>query len=93
MKCAICGTMIDSIDEAINAGWIPYVWDADQEKEGPFCASCSESLIQIDKDGEFVVKEEFHGKIQYQGGDFACQVQEEDLVIEIFMTEERKQSH
>ena len=70
MRCAICGITIDSVEEAIDEGWIPYVWDGDQEKEGPFCASCFEALIEIDKDGEFAVKEEFAGKIKYQGGDF-----------------------
>jgi hypothetical protein len=71
MKCAICGIQIDSVDEAIDKGWIPYAWEGDQEKDGPFCASCSETLIQIDEDGEFVVKEGYRGKIVYQEGDFS----------------------
>ena len=25
MKCAICGIQIDSVDEAIDEGWIPSV--------------------------------------------------------------------
>ena len=33
MKCAICGIEIDSIDEAIDEGWIPYIWEGDHEKE------------------------------------------------------------
>ena len=70
MKCAICGMILDSVEEAIDEGWIPYVWEGDREQEGPFCASCFESLIEIDEDGEYVVKEEFHGKIIYQDGDF-----------------------
>jgi len=70
MKCAICGIQIDSVDEAIDEGWIPYVWDGAQEKDGPFCPSCSETLIQVDEDGEFVVKEEYRGKIAYLDGDF-----------------------
>ena len=47
MKCAICGIEVDSIDEAIDEGWIPYIWEGNQEKEGPYCGSCSEILIQI----------------------------------------------
>ena len=70
MKCAICGITIDLVEEAIDKGWIPYVWDGDLEIEGPFCASCFEGLIEIDGDGEFVVKEDFTGKIKYQVGDF-----------------------
>ena len=70
MKCAICGITTDSIEAAIDEGWIPYVWDGDIEQEGPFCGSCFESLIEIDEDGEYVVEEEYRGKIIYQDGDF-----------------------
>jgi len=69
MKCAICGMQIDSVDEAIDKGWIPYVREGDQEIDGPFCPSCTETLIQIDEDGEFLVKEEYRGKIVYLDGD------------------------
>ena len=71
MKCAICGIQIDSVEDAIDQGWIPYVWEGDHTKEGPFCPSCSETLFQIDEVGEYVVKEEYRGKITYQEGDFA----------------------
>jgi len=47
------------------------VWDGDQEKDGPFCGSCSESLIETDENGEYVIKEEYTGKINYQDGDFS----------------------
>jgi len=70
MKCAICGIEVDSIDEAIDDGWIPYIWEGDQEKEGPYCGACSEILIQVNEEGEYVVKEEYRGKITYQEGDF-----------------------
>ena len=70
MKCSICGITIDSVEEAIDEWWIPYVWEGDLEQEGPFCGSCFEGLIEIDEDGEFVVKEEYRGKIIYQDGDF-----------------------
>jgi hypothetical protein len=80
MKCAICGITTDSVDEAIDQGWIPYVWDGDREIDGPFCGSCFEGLIEIDGDGEFVVKEAFTGKIKYQGGDFYEEEVKEPLV-------------
>jgi hypothetical protein len=70
MKCAICGIEVDSIAEAIDEGWIPYVWEGDQEKEGPYCGSCCEILIQVNEDGEYVVREEYRGKITYQKGNF-----------------------
>jgi hypothetical protein len=70
MKCAICGIQIDSVDAAIDEGWIPSVWEGDHEYEGPFCASCSETLMQLDENGEFELKQEYRGKITYQEGDF-----------------------
>ena len=70
MKCSICGISIGSVEEAIDEGWIPYVLEGDKEKDGPFCTSCSDILIEIDEDGEYVVKEQYRGKITYQDGDF-----------------------
>jgi hypothetical protein len=70
MKCAICGIEIDSIDEAIDEGWIPYAWEGNQEREGPFCGACSEIFIQIRKNDTYVLKEEYIGKIIYQDSDF-----------------------
>lgn len=85
MKCAICGIEINSVDEGIDEGWIPYVWDGDQEKDGPFCPSCSETLIRVDEDGEFVVKEEYRGKIAYLDGDFDENEPDEHLSAEIIL--------
>jgi len=82
MKCAICGIQIDSVENAVSTGWIPYVWDGDREQDGPFCSSCCESLIEIDKDGEWVVKEEYQGEITYLEGDFS-EEQESNLVVNI----------
>jgi len=87
MKCAICGIEIESIDQAIEEGWIPSVWDGDQEKDGPFCASCSDMFIEVDEDGEFAVKEEYQGKIDYQEGDFSEAEPEEHLVIGIAVSD------
>lgn len=64
MKCAICGTMIDSIDEAIARDWISVFYEGD-EPYGPACAECAVSLLQIGKDGEMQVKAEYRGKIVY----------------------------
>jgi hypothetical protein len=83
MKCAICGIQIDSVEKAIGTGWIPYVWDGDREQDGPFCPSCCESLIEIDDDGEYVVKDEYQGKIAYQEGDFGEDQPEDNLIATI----------
>jgi hypothetical protein len=45
MRCAICGIEIDSIEEGINEGWIPYFYEGETE-HGPVCPSCSEDLLR-----------------------------------------------
>ena len=85
MKCAICGLEVDSVEKGINEGWIPYTWDGDQEKDGPFCPSCSETLIETDEVGEYVVKEEYRGKIAYLDGDFDENETDKHLSAEIIL--------
>jgi hypothetical protein len=85
MKCGICGIEVGSIDEAIDEGWIPYVWDGDHEKEGPYCGSCAETLLRIDENGEFVVKEEYRGKITFKEGDFVDEDPERQVSIGIVL--------
>ena len=87
MKCAICGIEIESTEQAIEEGWILSVWDGDQEKEGPFCNSCSDTLIELDENGEFAVKEKYRGKITYKVGDFSEAEPEEHLVIGIVVSD------
>lgn len=49
----------------------PFCWGGgDHEQEGPFCASCSEALMQLDENGEFELKQEYRGKITYNEGVF-----------------------
>jgi hypothetical protein len=64
MRCIICGILIDSIEEAIDAGWIPYFPDGDQQHE-PACRECSETLLRIDENGEMEVRDEYRGKMRY----------------------------
>ena len=64
MYCSICGTEIDSIDKAIDEGWIPSFYEGDTEHEFT-CSACSESLLQVGDDGEMEVKPEYRGKIVY----------------------------
>jgi len=58
MKCAICGIEIDSVEEAIGEGWIPYFYEGDKEHEFA-CLGCSEIFSQLGEDKEMEVKEEY----------------------------------
>ena len=64
MRCAICGMIANSIDEAVDQGWIPYFYDGDEEHE-TVCPSCTETLLRSGEDGEWEVKEDFRGKLKY----------------------------
>ena len=64
MRCAICGIQIDSVDEAVEEGWIPYFYDGQTEHEVA-CPACSQALLQESTDGEWEVKEAFRGKLKY----------------------------
>ena len=64
MKCAICGMIVDSIDEAVDQGWVPYFYDGDEEHETA-CPSCMETLLRNGEDGEMEVKEEYRGGLKY----------------------------
>jgi hypothetical protein len=64
MKCAICGVIVDSIDEAVDQGWIPYFYDGAEEHETA-CPSCTEALLRNGDDGEMEVKDEYRGKLRY----------------------------
>ena len=66
-------------------GWIPCVWDGDQEKEGPFYGSRSETLIQVDENGKCVVKEECRGKITYHEGNFINEEPHDHRSIDIVL--------
>jgi len=68
VRCAICGTEVDSIEQAIQENWVPVFFEYDFE-HGPACPSCAESLLQQADDGEFELKECFRGKIVYCGDD------------------------
>lgn len=65
MYCSICCIEIESIDDAVEQGWIPSFYDGDVHHEAA-CPSCSETIIQVADDGEYEVKPEYRGKIVYQ---------------------------
>ena len=86
MKCAICGTTVESIEDAIDLGWLPNFWEGEKEY-GPACAGCCETLIQEDEYGEFELKEEYRGKITYQEDDYLEKEPERHLAIGIAISE------
>ena len=93
MRCAICGLEVETIDEAIEQDWFPSFYDVETE-HGPVCSSCADQMITTGVDGGRELKAEYRGKVHYMDGDYSSELKDEDLVIEIFMTEERKeQSH
>jgi len=65
MKCAICGIIIDSINEAIEEGWIPYFYEGDKEHEFGFFG-CAEVFLELGEDKEMEVKGEYRVEIIYQ---------------------------
>ncbi len=65
VRCAICGMEVESIEEAIQANWVSGFFEQDAE-HGPACPSCGEHLLHMAEDGEFELRNEFHGKIIYQ---------------------------
>ena len=65
MRCTICGIVIDSIDEGVEQGWIPYFYDGETEHEFA-CPGCTEVFLELGKDGDMEVKEEYRGKITYR---------------------------
>jgi hypothetical protein len=64
MRCAICGIRIESVDEAVEEGWTPYLYDGEFEHEVA-CPACTQALLQDGKDGETEVKEKYQRKIRY----------------------------
>jgi len=79
MRCSICGMEIDSIDGAIDEGWISYFYDGETEHEF-ICPVCSEVFLESGEDGEMEVKAEYRGKIRY------CDEKvKEDLVMEVML--------
>jgi len=64
MRCSICGIEINSIDEAVERGWIPSFYAGEIEHEFA-CPGCSEVFLESAEDGEMELKEEYRGKIKY----------------------------
>ena len=64
MKCTICGTSADSVEDIIDEDWIFCFYDGNDE-HGPLCSSCSDLFLSSDEEGDYELKEEFRGKLMY----------------------------
>jgi hypothetical protein len=64
MKCTVCRTSVDAVENVIDDDWIFCFFDG-KDEHGPLCPSCSDLLLQPDLDGDYELKEEFKGKIAY----------------------------
>ncbi len=93
MKCAICGIEIETIQEAIEQGWLPSFYEGETE-HGPVCSSCAETMICVGEDGEMELKAEYCGKIQYIDNHYSSELLEKDLVMAIIAPDgEEEQRH
>jgi hypothetical protein len=81
MKCVICGIEINSIEESIDKGWTSYFYEGEIEC-GAACPECSGTLLQMGKNGEMEIKEQYQGKIQYKET-FLYEASEEGILIGI----------
>ena len=88
MKCVICGIEINSIEELIDQGWIPYFYESEIEC-GPACSECSGTLLQMGSDGEMELKEQYEGKIGYKEN-VLYEASEEECIIGIAIENSRQ---
>jgi|APSaa5957512622_1039677.scaffolds.fasta_scaffold209874_1 hypothetical protein len=79
MKCVICGIEVESIEDAIDQGWVPYFYDG-QDERGPACSECSETLLGIDENGDLELKEQYQCKISYKENFFHGASEERILI-------------
>ena len=56
--CVLCSAEIESTEAAIDAGCVPDYYDGDDQCEGPVCAACVATRLQVGKDGELELKRE-----------------------------------
>ena len=88
MICTICGTEVESIEEAIDQGWIPYFYE-DQLEFGPACPECSEALLGIDENGDLELNGQCQGKISYKKN-FFHEAPEEIVLIGVTIENNEK---
>jgi hypothetical protein len=56
MICAFCSKETESVDQAIELGWLPDFWAGEVNYEGPICPECCQQYLATDEHGEHVLK-------------------------------------
>lgn len=79
MRCAICGMLTESIEEAMQKSWVPFFLEGEDE-HGPSCDSCAEHLLFQGSDGVHRLKNEFCGRIVYLD-DMLSEIFGEEIVL------------
>jgi hypothetical protein len=54
VECSFCGSVIEGVEAAIEAGWYPSFWVGESEYSSPICEGCA--IAHCDFDPEPVVK-------------------------------------
>ena len=65
MKCAMCGSQIDLVEDAIEQGWVPSFYDEMDVQHEPACSNCVQLFLTAGVDGEWEIKEQYRGKLTY----------------------------
>ena len=56
LRCVFCGATIPTVDQAIDAGWLPSYAVGDDEQPGPVCPSCAKAYLRFcPEEGDFAL--------------------------------------
>ena len=50
IACSLCSHSINSIDDAVETGWIPSYFDDRDEERGPACPDCCRQYLRFDQE-------------------------------------------
>lgn len=56
MKCAMCGTRINSVNEGIDQGWILNFKELNNNQNDSVCVDCIEVYLLISEDQEIEIR-------------------------------------
>ena len=52
IKCHFCAATVETVEEAIEADWVPSFFDGDDEVSSPVCPACQATHLRVATDGE-----------------------------------------
>ncbi len=64
MKCVICASPADSVDEVMEQNWVSAFFEGESE-HGPVCPFCSGALLRMAPDGEYELKDNYKGRVVF----------------------------